>query len=72
MAAIGRVRTGLESHGYINPIMCMLSIFLDPILNFVNNRMKRGDRENSAKELNIFLAVGSIREDPLASPSAGK
>lgn len=46
MAAIERVRTGLESHGHINPIMCMLSIFLDPILNFVNNRMKRGDKEN--------------------------
>lgn len=35
-------------------------------------RRKRKSRANSAEELNIFLAVGSIREDPLASPSAGK
>lgn len=64
--------------------MCMLSNFLDPILNLIIG-WKRGDRENeeevatqeevmanSAEELNIFLAVGSVRKDPLASPSARK
>lgn len=64
--------------------MCMLSNFLDPILNLIIG-WKRGDRENeeevatqeevmanSAEELNIFLAVGSVRKDSLASPSARK
>lgn len=64
--------------------MCMLSNFLDPILNLIIE-WKRGDREskeevatqeevmaNSAEELNIFLVVGSVRKDPLASLSARK
>lgn len=64
--------------------MCMFSNFLDPILNLIIG-WKRGDRENeeevatqeevmanSAEELNIFLAVGIVRKDPLASPSARK